>query len=243
MVLSGRVEKAKLAPKANPFPKYLSKEMVTVDVGGENGDLQTFAVHKNILCQQSSFFKAALMGRFKEAAAGKVELPEDRPELFDHFVQWIYTQDLKQVIAEATPSRWTTLFKLYVLADKLQVETLKNAIMDYVLYMAQVAVKDGAPRAEYPTNADISAVYENTPPASPMRKFLSELFALLPKFSIEKDEVSKDYLFDLAIVLRLHNKVSTGLPCIMKEPCRYHEHDSAEKRTCVYNLAKRVGLH
>lgn len=201
--------------------------MVLVDAGENNGGLLTFSVHKHIISHSSAFFKAACTGHFLEAESQKVKLLDDRAELFDLFVQWLYSQDLKQILKDVTLPIWRTLIELYMLADKLQVLKLKNTILDQMLCMAGevfIRVPSRPPaREEFPTNVDISLAYENTPVTSPMRKFLAELFALLPDFSVEKDEVPKDYLYDLAMAMKFHWVARYGLPDDMKKRGRYHE--------------------
>lgn len=207
--------------------------MVVVAVGTNEDELQRFSVHRDIICQYSAYFRAACTGEFVQAKSGKFKLLEHRAEIFDLFLQWLYSQNLQQVLANVELPSWTTLIELYMLADTLLVQTLKNAIMDRLLCKAHVALRQLRCRERFPSNADISLAYENTPPTSPMTKFLSELFALLRDFTIEKDEIPKDYLYDLALGLRLRLDGSSGLPPLMKEPCRYHEHDSAEKSKCT----------
>lgn len=213
--------------------------MVMVDVGEDRGEVQTFSVHKEIICNYSDYFRAACTGEFLEAKSGRVRLPEDHAELFDLFVQWVYSQNLEQVLAQATRPLWTTLVELYILADKLRALTLKNTIMDRMLCKAHGALRYSRGREEFPSNADISLAYDNTPPpTSPMTKFFAELFSLKrafisEEFTIEKDEVPKDYLYDLALALRLRWDGRYGLPSVMKELCRYHEHDSAEQPSCT----------
>ena len=207
-----------------------------VEVGEDHGELQTFSVHKEIICHYSAYFRAACKGEFLEAKTGKVKLPEDRIELFDLFVKWVYSQNLEKVLADVADVAlpfWTALIDLYVLADRLQVLTLKNAILDRMLCKAHGALRDSRGRDKFPSNADICHAYENTPPTSPITTFLAELFALRRDFTIEKDEVPKDYLYDLALGLRLRWDCRYGLPPLMKEPCRYHEHDGAEKPGCT----------
>lgn len=244
MVLSGKVKKEKQAPKAKvPYKsvsclyfgfsllirgRFHSTEMVLVDAGGNNGGLHTFSVHKHIICHSSAFFKAACTGQFLEAESQKVKLPDDRAELFDLFVQWLYSQNLKQIFEDVTLPIWRTLIELHILADKLQVLKLKNTILDQMLCKADEALGRGPARMParegFPTNVDISLAYENTPVTSPMRKFLAELFALLRDFSVEKDEVPKDYLYDLAMAMKLPWFVGGyGLPGDMKTRGRYHE--------------------
>lgn len=146
----------------------------------------------------------------------------------------MYSQNLKRVLVGATLPSWTTLIELYVLADRLQALALKNAIVDRLLCKAHVALWKKLPgRESFPSNAEITFAYENTPPTSPITKLISEVFALLEEFTIEKDEVPKDYLYDLALGQRLRWDGRRGLPPPMKEPCRYHEHYSAQRPVCT----------
>lgn len=199
--------------------------MVQVDVGNGDGDSHTFVVHKEIICHHSPFFKAACTGHFREAEDRVVKLPDDRAELFDIFLQWLYSQNLQQVFAEVTLPAWTTFIELYILADKLQVRTLKSAIMDQMVCRA-VAAGGSYQREKFPTNADIRLAYETTPPTSPMRQFLAELFAFLQELPIDKDEVPKDYLYDLAIAQRLGGDWQYPMRSILRTPCRYHEREN-----------------
>ncbi|KAK4032457.1 BTB/POZ protein [Parachaetomium inaequale] len=59
---------------------------MTIRCGGRD-----FKAHRAIVCSQSSFFDGALSGGFSEAATGVVNLPEDRPEVVDKFLQFLYT--------------------------------------------------------------------------------------------------------------------------------------------------------
>ena len=49
-----------------------------------------FDLHKEYICGKSDFFKAACSDNFKEAD-GVIKLPEQDPEIFKHFVHWLYT--------------------------------------------------------------------------------------------------------------------------------------------------------
>ncbi len=217
--------------------------MITVEVGSHDGDLQTFGLHKNIVCQYSAFFKAACMGRFKEAETGKISLPDERADLFDLFVQWVYSQRPKQIFTELASPVWTNLTGLYILADKLQVPVFKNALMDYILCKVHRSMMNVTLlEVDFPSHSDISAAYENTPPTSPMRRFLAELFAssFLKDLPIKKDQVPKDYLYDLAIALRLGAEPAYGLPPVMYEVCRYHDHANGENPHCVASASPRT---
>ncbi len=65
--------------------------MVIVLVGPEE---HRFDLHKGLISSRSGFFKAAFMGKFKEAD-GNLTLPEQDPATFRYFVYWLYTGSLR----------------------------------------------------------------------------------------------------------------------------------------------------
>ncbi|KAJ9606900.1 hypothetical protein H2200_008910 [Cladophialophora chaetospira] len=52
-----------------------------------------FKVHKVVLCGSSSMLDTACKGGFKEATSGKIEFPEDDPEVMARVVLFMYTGD------------------------------------------------------------------------------------------------------------------------------------------------------
>lgn len=54
-----------------------------------------YLVHKELLTSASPFFAAALNGTFAEGLDQEVRLPEEKPEIFEWFLQWLYTGTLK----------------------------------------------------------------------------------------------------------------------------------------------------
>ncbi|KAI9828218.1 MAG: hypothetical protein M1819_006808 [Sarea resinae] len=50
-----------------------------------------FKAHRAIICSQSTFFDLACQGKFKEAATGEIELPDDDPVLIEKLVGYFYT--------------------------------------------------------------------------------------------------------------------------------------------------------
>lgn len=54
-----------------------------------------YLVHKELLTSASPFFAAALNSTFAEGMDQVVRLPEEKPEIFEWFLQWLYTGTLK----------------------------------------------------------------------------------------------------------------------------------------------------
>ena len=65
--------------------------MVIVLVGPQK---YRFDLHKGLISSRSGFFKAAFMGKFKEAD-GILTLPEQDSATFRYFVYWLYTGSLR----------------------------------------------------------------------------------------------------------------------------------------------------
>ena len=54
-----------------------------------------YLIHKELLTSASPFFAAALNSTFAEGMDQTVRLPEEKPEIFEWFLQWLYTGTLK----------------------------------------------------------------------------------------------------------------------------------------------------
>lgn len=83
-------------------------EMATIIVGdAENsaiGRQATYTVHKDLLIAASPFFAAALDENcFTEAQTSTVKLPETKPDIFEWFLQWLYTGTLTTAPASTDP--------------------------------------------------------------------------------------------------------------------------------------------
>jgi heterogeneous nuclear rnp K-like protein 2 len=71
--------------------------MATVIVGDEKNTARpavTYLIHKELLTAASPFFAAALNSTFAEGLDQTVRLPEERPEIFEWFLQWLYSGSL-----------------------------------------------------------------------------------------------------------------------------------------------------
>ncbi|KAM7204298.1 hypothetical protein V8F33_001600 [Rhypophila sp. PSN 637] len=73
----------------------LQGSRIKITVGSDNPNEPrplTFSIHKNAACYHSLYFRAALRGsRFLEAQTGEFHLPDDSPEDFRRWVEWLYS--------------------------------------------------------------------------------------------------------------------------------------------------------
>ncbi|KAK5712992.1 hypothetical protein LTR17_017705 [Elasticomyces elasticus] len=69
-------------------------EIVIGDDGDKSRPITKYMVHKELLTASSPFFAAALDGAFAEGLEQVVRLPEEKPEVFEWFLQWLYTGSL-----------------------------------------------------------------------------------------------------------------------------------------------------
>ncbi|EER25635.1 hypothetical protein D8B26_000046 [Coccidioides posadasii str. Silveira] len=145
--------------------RFRGVTVITITVGESEAQFQA---HKDLLCQKSPFFNGALTSDFKEAAEHAITLPEDDPDTFERFLQWVYsgTYVLSGIGSdEEVDERYMQLAQLYVLADKLEVPALKHNIINEMFLMK---LSPGKP----PQVDVISYVYENTRVRSPLRQLI-----------------------------------------------------------------------
>ena len=152
--------------------------MVTIFVGKTK---EPFYVHLDLLCDASSFFKAAFAGNFKEASEKTMQLPDDRESTFKFFVDWLYGRHdtIHQTISPAKEDddkndkrdRFFPAVCLFVLADKYNIYDLKTNIIE-ALIVGLRECKDYS--LSYST---VTYAYENTAQGSRLRQLLAEFIS------------------------------------------------------------------
>ncbi|KAH0544749.1 hypothetical protein FGG08_001116 [Glutinoglossum americanum] len=98
-------------------------------------DKDHFVIGKDLICDASPFFRAALKGRFREATEGLISLPEENPVTFGRFVFWLHTGLGISVPPHATQEYFRTAVELYALAEKFMVRRLKNDIINILIHI------------------------------------------------------------------------------------------------------------
>ncbi|ERF77047.1 hypothetical protein EPUS_07953 [Endocarpon pusillum Z07020] len=116
--------------------KYGDNDIFKVLVGSKK---VSFNVHKNFVCGVSPFFHGTCNSLSKEGLKDEVYLPEADPEVFDAFMEWVYTGKVKfsawPINKTSKPecnAWWSFGTKLYLLAHYLQCTTFGNAVIDSI---------------------------------------------------------------------------------------------------------------
>lgn len=197
--------------------------VITITVGESEA---RFQAHKDLLCQRSPFFNGALTRDFKEASENAVTLPEDDPDTFERFLQWVYsgTYVLSGIgTDDEVDERYIQLVQLYTLADKLEVPALKKSVVDELFVMK--SNPDKPPQIEV-----ISYVYENTRERSPLRKLMVAWLVWHVEYSWYTTPVAAsflaqcpDFAADLVVALARRFVDFNALSPFNESPEKYYE--------------------
>ncbi|KAF7504274.1 hypothetical protein GJ744_002532 [Endocarpon pusillum] len=159
-------------------------ETVKVFVGHEE---KAFIIHKRLVCQASPYFKTALNGNFEESVHGELRLQEQEPELFNCFVEWVYSRNVDSfnLCGEQRHDSevWTEFSKLYLLSKYLQCPAFGNCLLDTV----PVISTPGLRKYTLPDVGIVKMVYENTVGQCGIRRYFTAAFVWLTGDSIPKD--------------------------------------------------------
>ncbi|MCJ1246072.1 hypothetical protein MMC30_003276 [Trapelia coarctata] len=207
----------------------LYNNIVFVIVGPEK---VKFGVHEGLLVRKSSFFRAALMGQFKEAVEGTVVLESDDPRVFEVFTSWLYTRKLcytyQDILTHCNSHRLT---ELYVFGDRYDIPMLRNDAIDAL-------VENWKVRSDMPFSS-FRRVYDATPPNNPLRRLLVDMVALDSKIASSvvphRDSYPVEMLLDILVVSgeKIHalRKGAAMVGCLRWYPTKasicssYHKHE------------------
>ncbi|KAL8770664.1 MAG: hypothetical protein Q9209_003732 [Squamulea sp. 1 TL-2023] len=231
----------RLEPKDPGLFMGLLDEVVAVFVGS---DEVPFNIHKGLLCSKSTNFKAAFEGSFEGVMIKKLYLADEDPEIFGHYVMWVYNQDLK------FPDIWnesvlSNLCHLYVLADKLGSEVLQNIVIDKILGYYLSETKDDDPKGGdshlsywHMSPTTLRYVYDATPPGSVLRSILVDILVWQVDFCMNPGlaDAPPEFLYEALKVCETHLPLFPGKDDDVapyfenKAVCKkYHTHKSSKE--------------
>ena len=200
--------------------------MVTLLVGPTK---MPFYVHKNKICEASSFFRSAFESGFRETEDQKVTLPEDDVEIVDAFLDWIYSRqfDHLQTKDGLSYENADCIIGLFLFADKYGVPDLKTNIIDKLFDFAKNKNLTNV------TARLLPKVWEHTPEEAGIRR-------LIVDWIVWKATSSKGWLLrqplevNVALVVSFENRVSGRNlvdPFVAGSAKAYYDDAAPEKET------------
>lgn len=124
---------------------------------------QVFAVHKDVICAKSKFFKAACSEPGENGQERTVRLPEVDSKVFQHYVDWAYGNTL--VAGSSVDEDVEMAIKLNLLGGVLDDVKLRNQAVKALT--SHSAINKKAPNA-----ADTKAIWASTTNKSLLRKWV-----------------------------------------------------------------------
>ncbi|RMZ70588.1 BTB POZ domain containing [Pyrenophora seminiperda CCB06] len=164
---------------------------VTIRVG-KDSDQKDFIVHESFLTSRSDFFRRAMNGNWDEAKTRIINLPDDKPDIFAYYINFVYTNQMSTATKEDDEikklehlqfrddmkNQCIVLCSVYVLAEKLQDAKTKNGAMKVLWALYNTEGKEGF--AKVPHFSTVKLVYDGTPPKSLARHFLVYVWSTVP---------------------------------------------------------------
>ena len=135
-------------------------------------------------------------GEFAEAKSQTISLPDDDPYVFEAFLEWLYSGEIKKASEYQYPQIWTVCIRLGVLAEKLNVGELQLYALEVMKKQAVHRMREK--RSDFPDKENVQYGWEHTSQSSPLRSFLVLLCALAPGMKIAGDGFPLDFLSQVA---------------------------------------------
>lgn len=152
------------------FERRLNGRPIAIGVGEAK---EKYTIHEEILCCTSPFFTAAVRKGWKEGLDCTIDLPDDQPQTFELYAQWLYGGKVLSRGVEKSKRHDEELGQLidaFVFGEKVQDGNYRDAIIDAVIAYTNTSDKDG--QRWYPASTIVDRAYRGTPAGSPLRKLL-----------------------------------------------------------------------
>ncbi|KAL9613888.1 MAG: hypothetical protein Q9204_008866, partial [Flavoplaca sp. TL-2023a] len=205
----------------------------------------SFTLHRDLVCDRSSHFRAALLGQFEEASTGIIEFPDLEDSVFKMFILWIYGSHIEKLSSHDDLNRCIALM---CFARTILLEELHNDCMDTIrkYFRARTSVKANPPV----TAIHICLAYHTVPELPTLRLFVCLEAALHMRFKSMKEltngtdggifhqvEQGGDFAVDFTKMLvyqskGYHQYVAAGKTISKAYDCMFHNHSTSD--TCQY---------
>lgn len=218
-------------PKLTILPRAMQTDRFTIIVGPNKS---SYKVPEGRLTMHSTVFERMCSAPFLESTQRVINLPEEEPEVFDNFFDWIHSAKPQVDFSKGTEA----VFNLAIFAEKYQICHLKNQLSDIIK-------KDWDRRKLKPETID--QVYRNVPDGAVLRQLCSlVLKRQVSSYSSferhgDKYELYKEY----APVFNSHSDLGRDFfkwaTCGDPETCAFHDHSNitnpveAKNYLCPYS--------
>jgi hypothetical protein len=210
--------------------------MVDIYVGPSK---QNFPLHKHLLCTKVPYFRKMFESTFKEGVEQAATLPEDDPNAFALFVQWLYRDSLTPLdIRKHSPPEndiFLDRIRLYCFAEKILLPNLMDLTMT-------ILFSNYKKLGKMPTDEAVGLAYQHSGPKSPIRTFMTRSVA----WSITQQTstswtteglagtlmTSGELTYDVVELLRGTSSVKLYGPCEV-DRCKLHVHEESSQ-ACQY---------
>jgi hypothetical protein len=179
-----------------PAPKFMfyQDDAVTLHTGPTG---HAMLAHASYIARNSDFFKAALKKDWIEGQTRVIKLPEERPDIVSHYLNYAYSKVLPTVSdsdSTTTPNfnteqYYELLAELYVLGECLQDHSIRTAVIE-----SSVRSWEHLHSITVPA----SIIYRGTTAGSPARRLVVDLFLAHGEGFKLDNTCEADFLLDVA---------------------------------------------
>lgn len=187
----------------------------------------------------SLYFAKAVKGKFLESEERVFRLKGVTPKDFLLYVHLLYTTKL----ATKGSDEWLALCRLYALAEYLLDYWAKNRVIDGMhTYLTKILPKElklESPSELFSAEA-VQVVYDGTPEGSPVRRLITDLYAIHGRdiwLKNAKEEFPTEFLYEIALkMLQLRprptaSRINASLEIPSRPPSDYYEVEITEEKT------------
>lgn len=186
---------------------------------------EKFAIHESIIKPRSEFVRLALRGEWKEANDRTIPLPDDEPQVFSLYQEWLYSGLIYTRPSQLLPKdddEFALLTQAFILGDKLMDLDFKDSIVD--------AITEKLRKEQTFDTSLTNLVWENTPDGSPLRRLWMDVYFYFGSAEwldskLMGEPVSSEFMVDFS---RYQMQNRTGFGSLGKDAmffqCTYHEH-------------------
>lgn len=157
----------------------------------------SYVVHTLLLTSKSKYFRIACAGKFLEATSKTFTFDDIEVVHFSMLVSWLYTGVVHAIFKNGRPAYYH-LIHLYVLADRLCFEGLRNAVVDTIADLADST-------NSVPTPTDTHLLYTGVRESAPLRILILDLFTSKNTdnlLELHQGEWHADFLLDLVVHIK-----------------------------------------